>query len=193
MWTQELFFAISKKRESWRRALISATVLLVLGVAQESCLVTDTIEFEDEINHPPVVVAYYPSQIILPVCHDDLKNRVFWLTLWDPDEDAPSQSESRGRLSVDLDSNPDTRNIADGKCDLPREPPGYIGGEADLPTGTYLHVRCSIDLSDRTVPEDAILSVTMEISDLGYSSLNNPREGANTVERVWVFEVEQCD
>jgi hypothetical protein len=149
------------------------------------CVVTDTIEFEDAINYPPVIVASTP-RTIRSFCQGDDQN--FFVIVEDVDEDDPYDTEMQGLLSLtnEIDS------IAPYPCEDPR-PPFVPVANSDEDT-TQIQITCPISAELLAqIPYGVLTTVHLEVSDLGYVSGNTPREDAYVVWADWVIEVEQCD
>ena len=59
-------------------------VALALALLAGGCIVTDTIQFDDAVNHPPEVLLVEPlNEYIATVCQE---TQQFTITVWDPDE-----------------------------------------------------------------------------------------------------------
>ena len=99
MWIQELFFAISKKAERPFRLGLGGMVLLLSSLLLPGCLVTDTIEFEDAVNHPPLVVASTPRGTH-SFCPGDAAS--FFVVVEDLDEDDAYDTDMRGLISLTM-------------------------------------------------------------------------------------------
>jgi hypothetical protein len=154
------------------------------------CIVTDAIEFTDEVNHPPAVVASTPRGLHSTCPGNDMS---FFVIIEDIDEDDPYDTEMEGRLSWtnEIDS------AAPFPCDDPRPPIIEVGGGSSGSDDELapIQITCPIsaDLLSQ-IPIGVLTSVHLEVSDLGYvSSGNTPRENAFVVQVDWVLEVEDCD
>jgi hypothetical protein len=189
MWIQELFFAISKKAESLFRLRATGIFLVLSGLLQVDCVVTDTIEFEDATNHPPVIVASTAREIHSYCPGDD---QSFFVIVEDMDEDDPYDTDMQGMLSLsnEIDS------IAPYPCKDPRPPVVPVSsniGDSDEDR-TLIQITCPVSAELLSqIPYGVLTTVHLEVSDLGYVSGNTPPADAYVVQVDWVIEVEQCD
>lgn len=189
MWIQERYFAISKKAESGWRLLWCALFTALSGLLLTGCIVTDTIEFTDEVNYPPAVVASTPRGLHSTCPGNDLS---FFVIIEDVDEDDADDTEMQGMISLtnEIDS------VAPYPCDDPRPPyipvsGGTNGSDDELPP---IQITCPISAELLSqIPIGVLTGVHLEVSDLGYVSGNTPREDAYVVQVDWALEVEDCD
>ncbi len=189
MWIQERYFVISKRGETRYCLLWCMGFLALSGLLLTGCIVTDAIEFDDAVNHPPAVVASTTRGLHSTCPGSDMS---FFVIVEDIDEDDPDDTEMQGMLSLtnEIDS------IAPYPCDPPRPPfipvgSGSSGSDEDLPP---IQITCPISAELLSqIPIGVLTSVHLEVSDLGYVSGNIPREDAYIVQVDWVLEVEDCD
>jgi hypothetical protein len=180
--------ATSRRPRLRRGAGLGATIAAALGLtALGGCLVTDTIEFEDEVNRALEIVSSSPLEQIIETCPDD--ELAFEVTVRDPDEPDPLDSSIEALLSINLDVN-GLEPPVELSCDPPRSPLGSEDAE-EPEHGGLANLRCAVDLSRLNVPSEALLPVTVRVSDLGFTSAKTPRQGAHVVEREWVLSIEE--
>jgi hypothetical protein len=186
MWIQELFFVTSKRGKFLYRLWVGVMALVLPSLLFTACVVTDSIEFEDAVNHPPVVVASTPRGTV-SVCRGD--DQSFFVVMEDIDEDDPYDTDMRGLISLinEIDS------IPPYPCNDPRPPVVPIGDDSDEDS-TLIQITCpvSVRLLD-LIPYGVLTTVHLEVSDLGYVSGDTPQEGAYVVQTDWVLEVESCE
>jgi hypothetical protein len=167
-----------------RVAFTPALCLCLLFSA--GCAVTDTIEFEDAVNSPPMVISSTPRGLSLAVYADG--DQTFSVVIQDPDEDDANNTDVAARLFL---NNAYFNNRA-YPCNPPREPPPLIGSPDDPSAGALIYIACTLQSGNlQDIPAGVQTEVTLEVSDLGYSAGNTVREGAHTVEVNWILEVEQ--
>jgi len=153
--------------------------LLVLAALAASCVVTDTIEFEDAVNHPPEVQSFEPANDrVITVCPAEQSFRV---DAWDPDPADATTAEARVYLRL----NPEVAGEWDvvRECEVtPREAEPAEGG-------VVLGVTCNLDLGlYGAVQPGARLLVRVELADRGYAQ-SLPRNDSRTAELLWALEV----
>ena len=146
-------------------------------------------QFEDAVNHPPVVVASTPWKK-QSVCSDGELS--FFVVVEDLDEDDPDDTAMAGKIS--LHNEIDT--IAPYPCEVPRAPAVPLAGDTSDSDGdvTQIQITCPVDNTYVSqIPVGVSTTVTVEVSDLGFVSGNTPPEGAYVVQVDWFIEVEDCD
>lgn len=164
----------------------SAAVVVALATLAAGCIVTDTIGFEDAVNHPPEVLLVEPlNDYISTVCQE---TQQFTITVWDPDEkDAASYG-----AKISLWLNPTATGSEDviKDCDISRVATTTGEATTEYETGVQMFVDCKLPLGLYTlgVGEDLLL-VRVRVSDRGYSPSNKVSEGARVAEVIWVLEL----
>ncbi|MDD5308225.1 MAG: hypothetical protein PHU25_12960 [Deltaproteobacteria bacterium] len=182
MWTRARSSATSRRPERLGTPRARATALLALFASGAGCVVTDTIEFEQGVNHPPEVVSLDPvNDHVITVCPD---TQDFSLTVWDADEADVTTYEAKIFLSLDAYV-PGNWNVKDD-CVVTELAPS--GAQEDATGGVSLNVACQLALDIYTIPPGALLFVMIQVSDLGYSH-KVVKEDARTADVVWVLEV----
>jgi hypothetical protein len=167
----------------WGRSAVLAVTLVALA---SGCIVTDTIGFEDEVNHPPEVLLVEPlNEYISTVCQE---TQQFTLTVWDPDEaDAASYA-----AKIYLRLNPTVTGGWDviKDCDISKVATATGEVVATYESGIQMSVNCQLPLGLYTLGEgEDLLLVQVRVSDRGYSPSNEVSEGARVAEVNWVLEL----
>ena len=161
-----------------------AAVALLLPVLAAACIVTDDIQFEDAVNHPPEVIDVTPANDqITPVCPETQELTV---TVWEPDaEDAAfygAQIFARW-----------TRGATGGwEYDDSCDPPVELDdpGDGDHAGGARVRLTCELPLEFINIDEsDPTMLVLVRVADLGFFQ-GQVRDGARTAEVLWVLEVQ---
>jgi hypothetical protein len=186
MWTRARSSATSRRSERRGTPCASAAAVLALVASGTGCIVTDTIEFEQKVNHPPQVVSLDPANDhVITVCPD---TQNFSLTLWDADEADVTTYEAKVFLSLDAYQPGNWENVV-RDCDVAQFAPSNADGETV--SGVSLNVACQLPLDIYAIPgEGSLLFVMVQVSDLGYGyGRNVVQEGARTAEVVWVLEI----
>jgi len=162
-----------------------AAIAGILALAAAGCVVTDEIEFTDDVNNPPEVIgADPPNAAVFPVCREDLE---FNVSLWEPDvEDAPPETEAEIRVWIDADAA--SEGQVAGDCTVAAAAPA-----ADSPYdgGVLLTVVCTMEIltnSSFSVPDGDILVTRVLVSDRPFVH-GVPPETARTAEVFWSLEV----
>ena len=171
-----------------RRRLATAGIL---ALAAAGCIVTDEIEFFDDVNNPPEVIGVQPANAaVIPVCREIQE---FTVTLWEPDvEDAPPQTEAEIRVWIGADAA--SEGQVAGDCTVAAAAPA-----ADSPYdgGVLLTVVCTMEIltnSSFSVPDGDILVTRVLVSDRPFVH-GVPPETARTAEVFWtlvVLPTEEC-
>jgi hypothetical protein len=178
MWILEQFLDISKRLSS---SLPSYVFLAILLFNATSCVVTDTIEFEDEINHPFEIHSTTPPEGIVPVCNGE-NQREFKVRVWDMDEQDINNTTMKVFLTLDYTPTDTTMGV----CGQPQ-----LYHEQTENMGLVLEFTCSINLL--VITKAQLYTVKIQISDKGFTQADKPKENAHTAEVTWVLEVEECD
>ncbi len=184
----EPFFATSKKHKSRLTPLGLMFVLVVLALFQTSCIVTESIEFTDKVNHPPKIVNYLPANTIISVCRTDEKS--FTITVWDPDTKTSDSFQMGARLLVDSMYG---KTLVDETCQPPLQLLSSNSEQQEFTTGTLVEIKCTVNFSKYNLQEDDLLPARVTVSDLGFTAGGKAREAAHTVDQNWVIQVEQCN
>jgi len=165
----------------WGR--IAAVVLAALAAG---CIVTDTIGFEDEVNHPPEVLLVDPlNEYIATVCQ---VTQQFILTVWDPDEKDAASYGAKIYLRLNPTATGGWDVIKD--CDVSNLASGTGETAAAQESGIQMSVNCQLPLGLYTLGEgEDLLLVQVRVSDRGYSPSNEVSEGARVAEVNWVLEL----
>lgn len=189
MSTLELFFATSKKCEVAIYWTILAFSLLIPGVSALGCLVTDTIEFEDAINHPIEILDIFPGETILTVC--DNQSVTFWVVLWDPDVEISKESAASAHLSMVADTKEQLRKVPSSyRCKPPSSPVVIPTRGKNKDKGALVYLSCSAELTQFNA--GTLVEVTMTVSDLGFVSSTEPDvpRDANVANMRWTLKIE---
>jgi hypothetical protein len=179
MWTRARSFATSRRPERRGTPRARAAALAALCATGAGCIVTDTIEFQQGVNHPPEVVGLDPANDhVITVCPD---TESFSLTIWDPDAADVATYDAKVFLSLDayVPGHWDVKN----DCEITE-----LASADEAAGGISLNVACQLDLFYTNLGAGALLFVMIQVSDLGYSH-TLVREGARTAEVVWVLEI----
>ena len=161
------------------RALPFTFVLLFVA----GCLVTDEIEFEDDVNYPPQLLSMSPSnQYIGFFCADD--NLEFSMTVWDPDPEDVDTFDANIYFAADPSDSAASPSLG-GSCVLNELVTSADDDDDTNNVGVQMKVDCS--LNNIPAPGDLNL-VKIVASDLGFVQGVAP-EDARTVEVLWVKEL----
>ena len=165
----------------------------LFALAAAGCIVTDEIEFSENVNYPPEVTGAQPdTSAVLPVCRDDqngFEEQRFVVSLWEPDEeDAPPRTDAMIHLWLDADQSSEA--VRSGDCTVgalsPTEESGYEGG-------VLLTVTCTMDIP-ASVSEGDTLMVRVLVSDRGFVGEEDQRpETARTAAVFWTLVVVPSD
>ena len=156
----------------------------VIGLLLGGCLVTDQITFEDAVNHPISILAYTPTDNLIP----KTANESFTLTVvvTDPDvtDSADHEIEARLVLAADYWSNPDTSTKS---CAAPQPLPNH-GYAVDSVVFT---IDCVVELGPLNVYDGSLVKVKTVVSDLGFLGSDADRfaPGAFIAEQPWVVQI----
>ena len=177
MWIREQSFDTSKRSDSDPKAVIAALAPILIGVLVSSCVVTDKIEFEDEVNYPPEVRRLDPSNdSVLTICGEGKHSFDIWV--WDPDEKDADTLDSKLFLLRNPYSGGTWTQGLDCQVAIP--------GDEDQETGALLYVKCETSILG--VKSGDLIIVKAHISDRGYVQ-NAVKEGARIVEVLWIVEI----
>jgi hypothetical protein len=199
MSTRGRFFDILRKRKIGPKALIAALIWAVLGSVQTSCIVTDTIEFEDAVNHPPEVLWWDPPEHLFWVCLDSSQQEIeetFTVKVWEPDEENLGESQLDARLILYPNPKTDVDPVYESCANpLPTE---LASESAQMETGMVLKIGCHVKIPMYYFLDYPLLPVKVQVSDLGFTSqgFTEPDgfvSGARTAEVTWVLKAEECD
>jgi len=166
--------------------LRAGTITGILALAAAGCIVTDKIDFRDDVNSPPQVIGVSPdNSAVQTVCRGETPE--FQVSLWDPDEeDAPPETEAEIRVWLDINSA--NEGVGAGSCTVsatsPLEDSPYEGG-------VLLTAKCTMTiLAGLSAPSvsDGILPTRMLVSDRPLVQGVVP-ETARTAEVFWSVEV----
>ena len=154
----------------------------ILALAAAGCIVTDKIDFQDDVNYPPQVIGMSPdNSAVRFVCLG--AEPEFEVSLWDPDEeDAPPMTEAKISAWLDINS-PDEGEKA-GDCTMSATSP-----LADSPYegGVLLTAHCTMTILTGGV-HDGLLPTRVLVSDRPFVQGVLP-ETARTAEVFWSVEV----
>jgi hypothetical protein len=155
----------------------------ILALAAAGCIVTDKIDFRDDVNYPPQVTGVSPdNSVVQTVCRPATPD--FTVSLWDPDEeDAPPQTEAE--IRVWLDDNGASAGQVAGACTVSATTPA-----ADSPYegGVLLTVTCTLEILAEPYSIPDILPVRVLVSDRPFVHGAAP-ETARTASVLWAIEV----
>jgi hypothetical protein len=171
--------------------LLFIPILTLFAGAQVSCIVTNQIDFEDEVNSPLTVISFSPVEPIQTIEVDADDDVAFTILVWDPDIMDESNMRARLYISRESDSEDTPHQVRNCEPTAAQEPLSTEGiDESYTQNGTLAEVTCSdnpyyIVLDS---PPGTLVSVRMEVSDLGYTG-DVPTEGAYTVDIMWLFRV----
>jgi len=163
---------------------LRAAIAGLLALAASGCIVTDEIEFRDDVNYPPEVIGTQPdTSAVISVCREA---QVFEVSLWEPDEeDAPPETEAT--IDVWLDANLTSAPQVAGDCTVkarsPDEGSSYEGGVLLTVTCTMETLTGSISVSDG----DTLITRVL-VSDRPFVE-GVPPESARTAEVFWTLVV----
>lgn len=170
-------FAISKRPDPGLKAIGATMATVLLGLLASSCVVTDKIEFEDEVNYPPEVRRLEPANdSVLTVCGEGRHSFDIWV--WDPDEKDADTLDSK----LFLLRNPYSGGTWTQGLDCQVAEPGDEFQE----TGALLYIKCETSILG--VMSGDLIIVKAQISDRGYVQ-NAVKEGARMVEVIWIVEI----
>ena len=155
----------------------------ILALAAASCIVTDKIDFRNDINYPPQVISVVPdNSSVVTICQGDTPE--FDVSLWEPDqEDAPPETEAEIRVWLNESSAGEGQRAGD--CTVtatsPTEESLYEGG-------VLLSVACTMTNFNNPISTPEILIVRVLVSDRPFVGDALP-ETARTAEVFWTLEV----
>jgi hypothetical protein len=164
----------------------------ILTLAAAGCIVTDEIDFQDDVNYPPQVIGVSPdNSAVRTVCRGETPD--FEVSLWDPDEeDAPPMTEAEIRVWLDINSADDGIGARD--CTVTATSP-----TADSPYqgGVLLTAKCTMTIlagPSAASVSDGLLPTRVLVSDRPFIN-GVPPDSARTAEVFWSVEVlpdEEC-
>ena len=168
----------------------AAAIAGILALVAAGCIVTDKIDFSDDVNYPPQVIGASPDTgAVQTVCRPD--EPIFTVSLWDPDEeDAPPETEAQ--INVWSGINPADEGQVAGSCKVTATTPA-----ADSPYegGVLLSAECTMTiLAGLSGVSDGLLPTRVLISDRPFVH-GVPPDTARTAEVLWSVEVlsdEEC-
>jgi hypothetical protein len=166
-----------------RRA--ASLFVLCSALLAAACIVTDKIEFEDLVNHPPEVTWFEPTN---EQQSSTFNNATLYFTLyiWDPDD--RDLATYAAKLFMWIGGGAAEDAIPTDCLVKPLATTDQLEG---YETGVQLQVDCSIDLIPyQQALVDQLLLFKVQVSDLGYAQSELPK-GARTAEVLWVYEVLQ--
>jgi hypothetical protein len=166
--------------------LRAAATAGILALVLAGCIVTDEIEFSDDVNYPPQVIGVSPdNSAVQTECRGESPE--FQLSLWDPDEeDAPPVTEAEIRVWLDIGSADE--GVVAGDCTVFATSP-----TADSPYegGVLLTAACTMTILSEGSPtsvSDGLLLTSVLVSDRPFVH-GVPPEAARTAEVFWPVEV----
>jgi hypothetical protein len=164
----------------------------ILALAAAGCIVTDKIDFRDDVNYPPQVISVSPdNSSVWTACRGETLD--FEVSLWDPDqEDAPPMTEAEIRVWLDLNSA--NEGIGAGGCTVTATSPST---DSPYQGGVLLTVSCTMTtLSDSgDAVSDGLIPTRVLVSDRPFVHDGVPPEAARSAEVFWSVEVlpnEEC-
>jgi hypothetical protein len=194
---QGRFFDTLKKREIGLKALIATLLQAALSLVQTACIVTDTIEFEDKINHPPQVLSYLPTNnLVFLDCFDSSEQQSLQVQLsvkiWEPDAEDESQLSA---VAIVYPGHNPVLTSENEQPDIERcEKPFELASESvEQESGVVLNIVCKRTIPTYYFREYPLLQVKVKISDFGFSNDDLVNAGARTAEVSWIIEAEECD
>jgi hypothetical protein len=164
--------------------LRDAAIAGVLALVAAGCIVTDEIEFRDDVNYPPQVISVVPdNRVIKTVCRGEMPE--FDVSLWDPDEeDAPPVTEAE--IRVWLDSSSADEGVGAGDCTVTATSPT---ADSSYEGGVLLIASCKMTiLAESGGISDGLLLAHVLVSDRPFIH-GVPPETARTAEVLWWLEV----
>jgi hypothetical protein len=169
--------------------LRDAAIVGVLALAAAGCIVTDKIDFRNDVNYPPQVISVIPdTSAVLTICGGEIPE--FDVSLWEPDEeDAPPQTEAE--IRVWLDDNSAGGGQVAGDCTVTATSPTE---ESPYEGGVLLAVVCKMTNFNNPISPPETLLVRVLVSDRPFVE-GTPPETARTAEVFWTLEVlssEEC-
>ncbi len=170
MWIHGRYFDI------WRRRNLAPVILLSIAAIVSGCVVTEKIEFDEVVNHPFAVLSQDPHETYLTAERDSTET--FSVTIWDPDFDEVADIPLTGLLvaTSDVWSRPYYPSNCSPESLAPDEE-GRISYE----------VACDVTLAG--IGAGTLVEFTLVVSDKGFYSNKEPRDGANVMRTTWVVEV----
>ncbi|MCP4602320.1 MAG: hypothetical protein GY847_17690 [Proteobacteria bacterium] len=168
------------------RFRIVAHALLLLALTCTGCLVLDTIEFEDEINYPFLILYTDPQYGLESVCAG--KTQPFSVTVWDPNETSASHSDIEARLFFFPNTNPNTSGTLISNCTTTQ----HSSFSDNFETGATVTLECGGKVIDED-QIDTLVKFELRVSDLGWANNETAKQGANTAEVLWFLRVENCN
>ena len=161
-----------------------AAIAGILALAAAGCIVTDDIDFSEDVNHPPQVTAVSPDNTeVQTVCRGDTPT--FQVSLWDPDEeDAPPETEAE--IRVWLVDYPTEDGQVGGECTVSATSPA---ADSAFQGGVLLHASCTLlVLKDpfSSIAEGDVLMTRVLVSDRPFVQ---GAQTARTAAAVWTLEV----
>jgi hypothetical protein len=165
------------------RAAATAGICALVALAATGCIVTDKIDFTDDVNYPPQVIGVAPdNSAILSVCPETTPE--FEVSLWDPDEeDAPPQTEAE--IRVWLVSDGAGGGEVAGECTVSATTPS---AESPYEGGVLLTAACTLEVLAAPVTVPDVLLVRVLVSDRPFVHGVAP-ETARTAQAFWTLDV----
>ncbi|MCP4602214.1 MAG: hypothetical protein GY847_17140 [Proteobacteria bacterium] len=194
------YFAISRKPEVGFHLLIATLFSVVCGLIHVNCIVTDTIDTEDEVNQPfEIIEVVRPITAIVPACR--FSNIEFVVNVWDPDVKDPNSSQMKAKLYLaSIPSSPED-DFDKGFQKVPNPcitnpTPVEIDNER-YQTGAITTITCDVELEDHNVYEGGWYPIKLRMSDMGYITESEVPDNARVAEVTWILMVldledEQC-
>ncbi len=192
MWIPGPFFATSKRtRRSWA-AWVGVVVFTGMCLAASSCVVTDRIEFQEKVNHPPEVKKIEPvGENVVYICNQDSISpypyvQEFKFEIWDADATDAEELYAKIMLMEDPPSSNATWSSIK-LCPKPSTQSALVPEEVDQ-TGVRLHGNCDIKIN-KTL-QGRVMLVKVVVSDRGFIPDGlEVAEEARVAELIWTVEV----
>lgn len=163
-------------------------ISLFFGISASlgGCLVTDEVEFEDDVNHPPQMLSVSPSNSYFHWTTDG--TTTVSARVWDPDEeDLDTLKAAIYFVENPYSSSATFKGVASTtECSITSLEPSDEELDDGI-TGTVLNVSCDIEMGDVFNNSDVAL-IKMVVSDLGFRTWT-VEKGARTVEAQWVYQL----
>jgi hypothetical protein len=188
MWIRAQFSDTSKRRECICVRCFFAVIWWSLLALASGCIVTDKIEFDDAINHPPVVQRAAPQKATFTyTLNEDNINLNFAVYVQDEDvfdsEDNPIDAIIEVRLSGWEEPEPNPAG-----CAAPKLLYGNDAPAADPGDPPFFKIDCGLDLNTIDAADGAVVEVRVIVSDLGFYR-DQAVTGANRAEVAWFVQI----
>jgi hypothetical protein len=157
----------------------------ILALAAAGCIVTDDIDFTEDINYPQEVTGVIPDNSTVQTVCRGAEAPEYEVFLWDPDEeDAPPMTEAEIRVWLDINSADE--GVKAGDCTVTATSAtadsAYVGG---------VHLIASCTLNILTQPgyvSDGLLPTRVLVSDRPFVN-GEPPPTARTAKVFWSLDV----